>query len=338
WGGVLVPPTNPPPPPAPLNQLTLSVDHAAESEARRLDREVDATAAFLSDPAESIRVRENGPLRARIEVSRSLGKHSRIVQTYTLAAGSPRLDVETLVDWHEERRLLRATFPLDVTSPRATCDLPFGVVERPAHEGQGSQPDSAEDCVQRFVVVSEAGFGVALLNDSKYGHSWRDGALRLSLLRSPVGADPAVDRGEHRFTYSLMPFAGDWRTAGVLHETEKLNAPLQLLRAPAGSSPSPTAERTWAPFEVEVPAGSSSTPVIDAFKGAEEGGVCLRLHEHGGGRGEVIVHWRLDVEAVETVNLMEEPRSCDGFVHVGRMTRLTLAPFEISTLRVRLRR
>lgn len=324
---------------APLNQLTLSMDHPAGEEARWLDAEVDATAEALADPAESIRVRENGPLRARIEVSRSLGKHSRIVQTYTLAAGSPRLDVETLVDWHEERRLLRATFPLDVTSPRATCDLPFGVVERPAHEGLGSQQESAEDCAQRFVVVSEAGFGVALLNDSKYGHSWREGALRLSLLRSPVGADLAVDRGEHRFTYALMPFAGDWRTAGVLHETEKLNAPLQLLRAPAGSSPSPTSERTWAPFEIEVPKGSSCTPVIDAFKEAEDGGaVCLRLHEHGGGRGEVIVHWRLDVDTVETVNLIEEPRSCDGFVHVGRMTRLTLTPFEISTLRVCLRR
>jgi alpha-mannosidase len=34
-----------------------------------------------------------------------------IVQTYRLLSGSRRLDVETWIDWHERRVLLRALFP-----------------------------------------------------------------------------------------------------------------------------------------------------------------------------------------------------------------------------------
>ena len=67
----------------------------------------------------------------------------------------------------------------------------------------------------RFVDLSEPGFGLALINDSKYGHSVRDNVLGLSLVRSPVYPDPLADEGEQRFTYALMPHAGDWVEAGV---------------------------------------------------------------------------------------------------------------------------
>ena len=63
----------------------------------------------------------------------------------------------------------------------------------------------------RFVDLGEAGFGLALLNDGKYGHSVRDNVLGLSLVRSPVYPDPLADEGEQQFTYALMPHAGPWR-------------------------------------------------------------------------------------------------------------------------------
>ena len=65
-----------------------------------------------------------------------------------------------------------------------------------------------EAAAHRFVDLSEPGFGLALLNDGKYGHSVRDNVLGLSLVRSPVYPDPLADEGEQSFTYALMPHAG----------------------------------------------------------------------------------------------------------------------------------
>ena len=66
-----------------------------------------------------------------------------------------------------------------------------------------------EVCAHRWVDMSEGGYGVALLNDGKYGHSLRDATIGLSLLKGAIHPDPRADEGLHRFTYSLLPHAGD---------------------------------------------------------------------------------------------------------------------------------
>ena len=94
--------------------------------------------------------------------------------------------------------------------------------------------------MKRFADLSEPGFGLALLNDAKYGHSARDNVLGLSLVRSPVLPDPLADEGEQRFVYGLMPHAGAWHEGGVREEAEDLNQPLLVAPArprPRGRSP-----------------------------------------------------------------------------------------------------
>ena len=129
----------------------------------------------------------------------------------------------------------------------------------------------------RFADLSEPGFGLALLNDAKYGHSARGNVLGLSLVRSPVYPDPLADEGEQRFTYALMPHAGTWHEGGVREEAEDLNQP--LLCVPA---------RGLAPA-ILTPLGREGVAAgLGALKAAEDGdGLILRVYEPAGARGPV---------------------------------------------------
>ena len=124
---------------------------------------------------------------------------------------------------------MKARFPLAVRSDRATFETAFGVVERPTHRNTSWVRAKFEVAAHRFADLSEPGYGVALLNDGKYGYHATGSELGISLLRSPVYPDPLADEGTQTFTYSLYPHLGSWLEGGVLMEAEDLNRPLLAL-------------------------------------------------------------------------------------------------------------
>lgn len=340
---------------APLNELVLYPDVPGHYDAWEIVRHDRQQGLPQDGPADHCRVVERHPLRAAIEIERRLGKSSRIVQRYVLEAGSPRVDVLTRVDWHESRTLLRTVFPVDVHAAWATCETAFGYVQRPTHANTPFEQARFEFPAQRWVDLSEPGFGVALLNNGKYGHSCRENELGLSLLRSPVFPDPKADQGAHEFIYSLMLHAGDWRAAGVDHHAEALNTPLRVWRAPtepsdaARPSASPVGTpslQPWAPFELTTE-GAAGVEMV-ACKWAERGELTetqsaavhgiriLRLVETRGGRGTIQLRWGWPVSNVIAVDLLERPISIPGLRHDASagLTRLTIEPFEIRTLAV----
>ena len=174
---------------------------------------------------DSIAILENNSHRVALRVERTW-RSSRIVQTYALAANGRRLDIDTFIDWRDRRVLLRRLTPVAVRAERAAFECAFGVVTRPTHRNTSWDEAQFEVAGHRFADLSEPGFGLALLNDAKYGHSARDNVLGLSLVRSPVYPDPLADEGEQRFAYALMPHAGAWHEGGVREEAEDLNQPL----------------------------------------------------------------------------------------------------------------
>jgi len=137
-----------------------------------------------------------------------------------------------------------------------------------------------EVCAQ-WVDLSEADYGVALLNDCKYGHNVLNNTIGLSLLRSSISPDPVADRGEHKFTYSLLPHRGDFRRGEVVEQAYALNVPLLAVatKATRGDLPSKAAF-----FEVDRPG-----VVGEAIKRSEDGSsVIVRLYEAFGGRGKCV--------------------------------------------------
>lgn len=263
---------------------------------------------------ESMEVVDDGPTRGAIRIVRRW-RHSSITQVLSLSAGSPRLDIETEIDWHDRRVFLRSLTETTVRSMTATYECAYGVVERPTHFNRSWDAAMFEAAGHRFVDLSETGFGVAILNDAKYGHSTFGNVLGLSLLRAAVYPDPLVDEGIQRFTYSLMPHQNAWYDGGVREEADALNQP--LLAIPVSGLKTATVQ----PLQMSgIPAGLST------IKPAEDGrGLILRVYEPAGRRGPFDVTlpggWCLE----GPVSILEEPMT-------GAADELR--PFEVKSWRV----
>lgn len=264
------------------------------------------------DRPESIRLVEEGPHRAAIQVVYRY-RNSTVTQLYVLTANARRLDIETTIDWHDRRTLLRTLNPVAVRSRNATFECAFGAVERQTHTNTSWEQAMFEAAAHRFVDLSEPGFGVALLNNAKYGHSARGNVIGMSLVRSPIYPDPLADEGQQSFTYALMPHEGAWYDGGVLSEAIDLNQPLVSMEA------SGLAAGTLSPLGIE------GTPVaFSGLKPAEEGeGLILRLYEPAGRRGRLSLALPSGWEASGPLNILEEA--------IERTGPADIMPFEIRT-------
>ena len=254
------------------------------------------------------------PLRGEISFERALGSASRMTQTVRLDAHSRRLEFHTTVDWHEERTLLKVCFPLLVRSPLATYEMPFGYAERPTHFSTSWDRARYEVPGHRFADLSEHGFGVAVLTDSKYGYSCYGNELRVSLLRSPRSPDPEADMGRHEFAYALVPHAGGWREAGIVAEGARFNAPLRWVAdAPAES----------------FAAADDPNLVLDTIKRAEDGdALVLRLYEAHGARGTARV--RAPVRAAVRASALEDEG--EALTVADGVVELEYRPHELITV------
>ncbi|WP_405548275.1 glycosyl hydrolase-related protein [Streptomyces globisporus] len=309
-------------PGARANLLQLHPDHPNHWDAWDIDRHYRNTRTDLT-AADSVTLVEEGPLRAAVRVVRSFGK-SAVVQELRLAAGARQLDIDTEVDWQESEKVLKAAFPLDVHAERSTAEIQFGHVHRATHDNTSWDAARFEICAHRWLRVAEPGYGVALLNDSTYGHDVTrtphpDGlgtTVRLTLLRAPHSPDPHTDLGVHRFRYALAPGA---EVTDAVREGLALNLPLRAAVAPA------------------VPALVSTghpAVTVESVKLAEDhsGDVIVRLYESAGGRARTRLKVAFPVTEARITDLLERPlrpaeTDEDGLV-------LDLRPFQILTVRL----
>ena len=124
---------------------------------------------------------------------------SRVQQTITIDAHSTAVLFDNDVDWHEAHKILKVEFPLHIRSSTAQYEVQGGFISRPTHQNTTVEEAMFEVCAQRYAVLSEGKYGVALLNDCKYGYSCRGSTLSLSLLRAPKAPDANCDMGNHRW-------------------------------------------------------------------------------------------------------------------------------------------
>ncbi len=278
---------------------------------------------WLAEPASSVRVVEQGPLRGTLEIRRRI-LNSDIVQRISLTHNSRRIDFVTRVTWKERHILLKVAFPVNVLSPRATYEIQWGHVERPTHRNTSWDWARFESVAQKWVDLSEGNYGVSLLNDCKYGHDVHENVIRLSLLRGPTMPDPTADVGEHEFTYSLFPHRGPL-SKETIQSAYALNDPLIVGRG-RGKRTSPLSSYVF----VRVQPGNV---VVETVKRAEDGhGVILRLYEALRMRGAVTLTFGFPVQAAWRTNLLEEDE--ESLLVEGTQVHLSLRPFEIVTLRV----
>ncbi len=313
------------------NQLVAFEDRPMRFDAWDIDIYYEEKPYPVRDTTE-MRVIEEGPLRATVEVVRHF-LSSRITQRISLWRNSPRIDFTTEVDWHEHQLLLKAAFPVAINSTRATYEIQFGSVERPTHRNTSWDVAKFEVCAHRWVDLSEGGYGVSLLNDSKYGHDIHDNVMRLTLLKSGVYPDANADQGLHRFTYSLLPHQGDWRDAQTVRRAYELNVP--VLNAMRKSD----SEATNAPGSEPVAMSFIHTDcehvVVETIKPAEDGdGLIVRLYEAHNQRGQGKLFFATNIVSARECNLLEEP--VGDATYQENVLAFGVRPFEIKTFRVHL--
>ncbi len=272
----------------------------------------------------SISVQEQGPVLGAVEIEREFSK-SRLRQRIVIYSDIPRIDFETWVDWHEKEKLLKVAFPVDVNSPTARYEIQFGNVERPTHRNTSWDFAKFEVCAHKWVDLSEADFGVSLMNDCKYGHSVKGSVMRLTLLKSAKKPDPEADMGEHIFTYSLMPHAGSYVDARTVRRAYELNVPLRTVF--------PMSHKGKLPNRKSFISVDAENVVLETVKKAErEEATILRFYECHNKRSHVIVSIDLPFRKVYECDLMED-NTGEVASHDGGFS-FEIKPFEIRTFKL----
>jgi alpha-mannosidase len=237
------------------------------------------------------------------------------------------IDFRTEADWHEGQVLLKTAFPVNVRTTRATYDVQFGNLERPTHWNTSWDYARFESVGHRWVDLSEGNYGVALLNDCKYGHDIKDNVMRLTLIKSGVEPDETADNGEHIFTYSLLPHAGDWRQSPVVAEAGDLNNPLLPALIPAP-------QEGTLPQELYFAQVDADHVMIETVKGAEDGEAWIvRVYEYKQCRSKnVHLRFGMPIKKAAACNLVEEE---EAPVDYGEdFITFDISPYEIKTFKV----
>ncbi|WP_046727885.1 alpha-mannosidase [Streptomyces humi] len=265
-----------------------------------------------------------------VRLVRTFGS-SRVTQVLSLPPGEGRLLIETEVDWHETEKFLKLAFPLDVHAERYASETQFGHFHRPTHTNTSWEAAKFEACNHRFVQLEEPGWGVAVVNDSTYGHDVTrsvrsDGdrgtttTVRVSLLRAPRFPDPETDQGIHRFRHALVPGAG---IGDAVREGWRINQPERRVTGAHEVAPLVTVD--------------DDAVVVTAVKLADDGSgdVVVRFHEAHGGRARATLTAGFAVADVTVTDLLERPTDTPAPERAGDAVALRLRPFELVTLRFR---
>jgi alpha-mannosidase len=306
----------------PGNRILLFDDRPTDFEAWDIDPFALETARDAA-PARHCTIVAKGPLRAELRFERKLGSRSTMVQTVRLDAGSDHVEFDTAIDWKDRRTLVKAMFPLAVHAKHATYETMFGAAERPTHANTDGDLAKYEVPGQRWADVSEPGFGVSLLSDTRHGYSCFGNQLALSLVRGPLWPDRNADVGEHRFRYALYPHTDDWRTANTVARAAAFARPLLW----ATGTPDTI-------LQTPLATSSAANVIIDTIKPVEEGdGWIIRLYESTGARGKTQLTFAPTIAEAWRSNTLED--ALEKLKLSGNAVMLDVKPFQIVTLKLR---
>lgn len=264
-----------------------------------------------------IQVIANNPLFTVLEQQVTFGQ-STILQKIYFYAHTKRIDFVTTVDWQERQQLLKVKFDVNIRATEAIFDIQHGNVKRPTHWNTSWDIAKFETVGHQWADVAQMDYGVALLNDCKYGYDIKGNQLRLSLLKGATYPDPQADLGSHTLTYSLFPHQGDFATGQVMEEAWEINAPLSQLQT----------EMASIPLEIEA----DESVIIDALKLAEDqSGWILRCYDHLGSDRDVTIHCHGTgkIRWQET-NMMEEASE----ELKAEPIAFSLHPYEVKTIKL----
>ena len=267
----------------------------------------------------SRKVITNGGLEFRLRSEYQLTKNSTLIQDMVCYTNAPRVDFETKIHWNDKHRLLKTAFDTNIFTAFARQEIQFGYATRPTTRNNSIEEAKFETLNHKFTDLSEPNYGVALLNDCKYGISVHDSAMRLSLIKSGTKPDPRGDKGIHYMTYALLPHTGGFNAETVTHAGYDLNNDLLIKSGAAHVKP--------------FAAVSNPGVILETVKPCEdaEKAFIVRLYECEGNHASADLTFGFEVKDVHVTNMLEEVQETLG---TKGLMGLPFRPFEIKTLKI----
>jgi alpha-mannosidase len=312
------------------NQLEFFKDTPKDYDAWNIDPGTLDAAPALAGKADSVELVDAKSAHPAVRILRNW-QNSKFVQTISLEDGKDQVDIDNEIDWHESHILLKAAFPLAVTSDHATYEIPYGTIERTTLRTNSWEKAQFEVPAQQWADLSGPGadgkvHGLSVINDSKFGYDDAGNVLRLTLLRSPKWPDPDADMGHHHFHYALYPHAGTWKEAQTVLHGFEYNYPLTAVVT--------TAHPGTLPASHSFVSVSPDNVVLTAVKKAEDSNALIfRVYEWAGKSSTVEFHVPPGATAATVTNLMEAPEG-DPLPISGEVVKAPIKPYEILTIRV----
>lgn len=257
-----------------------------------------------------------GSVATVIRSEYSISEKSTLKQDMIFFADTKEVRFNTVMDWNDNHRLLKAAFDTSIQSDFARFEVQFGNVLRPTTRNNSIEKARFEVVNHKYTDLSETRFGVSILNDSKYGISAKGGSLRLSLHKGGNRPDFEGDHGIHSTVYSFLPHSGAFSSSAVIKPAYELNVPCVIGKGD---------------FEAKaLILAENDNIIVESIKPCEdnEKAFIARLYEAEGTSTLAKLKIFEGAKKVELTNMLEETQE----EFVGDTIRFT--PFEIKTFKV----
>lgn len=263
-------------------------------------------------------VAANGPVEFRIRTKYKISDKTTLSQDVVFYAHTSRVDFETVVDWNDKHRLLKTMFDTAVCAEYSICEIQYGNVKRPTNRNTKIEQARFEVCNHKYAELTEPAYGVAILNDCKYGVSILNSGIALTLHKGGCKPDPRGDKGVHVFTYSFYPHLGTFCAKNTVREAYMLNEPVLHFEGSRHLS---------APVLVDA-----SNVIVETVKPCEDNqkAYIIRMYEAEGSFTRANVRLGRHVSVYETDMLEQNERVIENFGTVP----LEFTPFQIRTFKV----
>lgn len=239
---------------------------------------------------------------------------SKLSQKIILKDDSAFIEVQNHVSWHETHKMLRIDFYPNNFGDKVLCDIQFGNIKRSTKTVSSVDYAQFEIPAHKWVDVYDGGYGVAIINNCKYGHRVKDGIISLNCLRSTVYPDETADRGEHDFTYVIYPHKQEPMESELTKIGYEINNPLKICENICDIA--------------SVASCDKSNVILETILVNENQNIVLRLYENKG--AETVTNLKI---SVPHKTLYETDMLYQNAVEITDCA-LKFKPFEIKTFEI----
>ncbi len=302
----------------PLNTFLMAED--VPSDWDNWDLDADIAGKFRDDAVLLSReVISVGEVECRIRCEYQLSTKSHLKQDIIFYADSAEVRFDTIMDWKDQHRFLKTAFDTSIHTDFARHEIQFGYLMRPTHRNTAIEKAKFEVSNHKYTDLSENRYGVAILNDCKYGISAQDSKLRLSLHKGGCRPDYRGDQGVHSCCYSFYPHNTGFQAESVTKPAYLLNYKPIIV--------------SGIYEEQSLASVSTSNIIIETVKPMEEQekAFILRMYEVEGTYTKTILALPDWVKGISITNMLEEPEET---LPLSQEVELTFNAFEIKTVKI----